>query len=119
MNTHGSPKYATFCLLLKPLIEITHMSLDQEAVSRIAYLARLGVDESECAAYAHNLSAILAFVEQLNAVDTAGVEPMAHPLDTSQRLRPDQVSETDQHEKFQRVAPRVEAGLYLVPKVIE
>ena len=95
------------------------MSLDKEAVSRIAHLARLGVDESEYDRYARNLSDILAFVEQLNAVDTVGVEPMAHPLDASQRLRPDQVSETDQREKFQCVAPRVEAGLYLVPKVIE
>lgn len=95
------------------------MSLDKEAVSRIAHLARLGVDESEYDAYARNLSAILAFVEQLNAVDTSGVDPMAHPLDASQRLRPDQVSETDLCEQFQRVAPRVEAGLYLVPKVIE
>jgi aspartyl-tRNA(Asn)/glutamyl-tRNA(Gln) amidotransferase subunit C len=100
-------------------IEITRMSLDKEAVSRIAHLARLGVDASEYDAYARNLSDILAFVEQLNAVDTAGVEPMAHPLDATQRLRPDRVSETDQREKFQRVAPRVEAGLYLVPKVIE
>jgi aspartyl-tRNA(Asn)/glutamyl-tRNA(Gln) amidotransferase subunit C len=119
VNTHGSPKYATFRLSLKPLIEMTRMSLDQEDVSRIAHLARLGVDESEYTAYAHNLSAILAFVEQLNAVDTTGVEAMAHPLDASQRLRRDQVSEADQREKFQRVAPRVEAGLYLVPKVIE
>jgi aspartyl-tRNA(Asn)/glutamyl-tRNA(Gln) amidotransferase subunit C len=95
------------------------MSLDKEAVSRIAHLARLGVDDSEYASYARNLSDILAFVEQLNGVDTTGVEPMAHPLDASQRLRPDQVTETAEREKFQRVAPHVEAGLYLVPKVIE
>jgi aspartyl-tRNA(Asn)/glutamyl-tRNA(Gln) amidotransferase subunit C len=103
----------------KQSVEITRMSLDKEAVSRIAHLARLGVDESEYDTYARNLSDILAFVEQLNAVDTTGVEPMAHPLDASQRLRPDQVSETDRRETFQRIAPRVEAGLYLVPKVIE
>lgn len=95
------------------------MSLDKEAVSRIASLARLGVDEAEYGAYTRNLSDILSFVEQLNAVDTAGVDPMAHPLDTSQRLRPDEVSESEQRERFQRIAPRVEAGLYLVPKVIE
>lgn len=95
------------------------MSLDREAVGRIAHLARLGVDEAEYDNYARNLSDILSFVEQLNGVDTAGVEPMAHPLDASQRLRPDEVTEPDRREAFQRIAPRVEAGLYLVPKVIE
>jgi aspartyl-tRNA(Asn)/glutamyl-tRNA(Gln) amidotransferase subunit C len=95
------------------------MSLDAEAVSKIAHLARLGVEESEYDTYARNLSDILSFVEQLNAVDTQGVEPMAHPMDTGQRLRPDEVSESDQREQFQQIAPRVEAGLYLVPKVIE
>ena len=100
-------------------IESTTMSLDTEAVRKIAHLARLGVEESEYELYARNLSDILSFVEQLNAVDTQGIEPMAHPLDASQRLRADEVSETDQHEQFQRIAPKVEAGLYLVPKVIE
>ena len=95
------------------------MSLDKEAVSKIAHLARLGVDAAEYETYARNLNDILAFVEQLNAVDTSGVEPMAHPMDASQRLRPDQVSEVDKRDQFQRVAPKVEAGLYLVPKVIE
>ncbi len=103
----------------EPAIEITTMSLDAEAVRKIAHLARLGVDESENELYARNLSDILSFVEQLNAVDTQGIEPMAHPLDASQRLRADEVCETDQHEQFQRIAPKVEAGLYLVPKVIE
>jgi aspartyl-tRNA(Asn)/glutamyl-tRNA(Gln) amidotransferase subunit C len=105
--------------LPEPAIEISTMSLDTEAVRNIAHLARLGVEESENERYARNLSDILSFVEQLNAVDTRGVEPMAHPLDTSQRLRADEVSETDQHQRFQRIAPKVEAGLYLVPKVIE
>jgi aspartyl-tRNA(Asn)/glutamyl-tRNA(Gln) amidotransferase subunit C len=95
------------------------MSLDTEAVRKIAHLARLGVEESESELYARNLSDILSFVEQFNAVDTRGIEPMAHPLDASQRLRADEVSETDQHEQFQRIAPKVDAGLYLVPKVIE
>jgi aspartyl-tRNA(Asn)/glutamyl-tRNA(Gln) amidotransferase subunit C len=95
------------------------MSLDTGAVARIAHLARLGVEPSESQSYARNLSDILAFVEQLNAVDTAGVEPLAHPMEASQRLRADEVTETDQREQFQRIAPRVEAGLYLVPKVIE
>jgi aspartyl-tRNA(Asn)/glutamyl-tRNA(Gln) amidotransferase subunit C len=95
------------------------MSLDKEAVGKIAHLARLGVDTAEYETYARNLSDILSFVEQLNAVDTTGVEPMAHPMDASQRLRPDQVTESDQRDRFQRIAPKVEAGLYLVPKVIE
>ncbi len=95
------------------------MSLDIEAVSKIAHLARLGVDKSEYETYARNLSDILTFIEQLNNVDTQGVEPMAHPMDASQRLRVDEVSETIQREKFQQVAPRTEAGLYLVPKVID
>lgn len=95
------------------------MALDSEAVSKIAYLARLGVEQSEYPTYARNLSDILAFVEQLNAVDTDGVLPLAHPLDESQRLRADAVTETDQRELFQKIAPRTEAGLYLVPKVIE
>jgi aspartyl-tRNA(Asn)/glutamyl-tRNA(Gln) amidotransferase subunit C len=95
------------------------MSLDSKEVGKIAWLARLGVDESEFDNYARNLSDILVFVEQLNTVDTTGIEPMAHPLDASQRLRADQVTETDQREAFQAIAPNVEAGLYLVPKVIE
>jgi len=95
------------------------MSLDTEEVIRIAYLARLGIDKNEHPGYARNLSDILSFVEQLNAVDTAGVEPMAHPMEASQRLRPDAVTEADQRDRFQMVAPKVEAGLYLVPKVIE
>jgi len=95
------------------------MSLDQDTIRRIAHLARLGVDEAENATYARSLSDIFAFVEQLNAVDTTGIEPMAHPLDASQRLRPDAVTETNQREQFQKVAPRVDSGLYLVPRVIE
>ncbi len=95
------------------------MSLDSEAVSKIAHLARLGVEQSEYETYARNLSDILTFIEQLNSVDTRGVEPMAHPLDASQRLRPDEVTETNQRDRFQRIAPRTAAGLYLVPKVID
>jgi len=95
------------------------MSLDQDTIRRIAHLARLGVDEAENATYARSLSDIFAFVEQLNAVDTTGIEPMAHPLDATQRLRPDAVTEHNQREQFQKVAPRVDSGLYLVPRVIE
>ncbi|MBT8116735.1 MAG: Asp-tRNA(Asn)/Glu-tRNA(Gln) amidotransferase subunit GatC [Gammaproteobacteria bacterium] len=95
------------------------MALDASDVEKIAHLARLGIDAEAVPEYTRNLSDILAFVEQLNAVDTAGVVPLAHPLEATQRLRPDVVSETDDRENFQRVAPQTEAGLYLVPKVIE
>lgn len=95
------------------------MSLDADQVRKIAHLARLAIKESDIPEYARNLSRILELAEQMNAVDTAGVEPLAHPLDTSQRLRPDEVTETDRRERFQAIAPQVEAGLYLVPKVIE
>jgi aspartyl-tRNA(Asn)/glutamyl-tRNA(Gln) amidotransferase subunit C len=95
------------------------MSLDADQVRKIAHLARLAVDESAIAEYARNLSRILELAEQMNAVDTAGIEPLAHPLDASQRLLSDEVTEADQREQFQAIAPQVEAGLYLVPKVIE
>lgn len=95
------------------------MSLDADQVRKIAHLARLALKESDIPEYARNLSRILELAEQMNAVDTAGVEPLAHPQDASQRLRPDEVTETDRRERFQAIAPQVEAGLYLVPKVIE
>lgn len=95
------------------------MSLDADQVRKIAHLARLAVKESDIAEYAHNLSRILELAEQMNAVNTEGVLPLAHPLDTSQRLRPDEVTDADRREHFQAIAPQVEAGLYLVPKVIE
>ena len=95
------------------------MSLTPEAVNRIAWLARLAIDSDKTESYARDLSGILAFIEQMNAVNTDAVTPMAHPLDQAQRLRPDEVLEKDQREAFQSIAPKVEAGLYLVPKVIE
>ena len=95
------------------------MALDKDTVLQVAHLARLAIDEAETPGYVRDLSAILEFVEQMNAVDTEGVEPMAHPLDAVQRLRPDEVAETDQRDLFQSVAPRTEDGLYLVPRVID
>lgn len=95
------------------------MSLDKADVEKIAHLARIAIDEVRIPEYANNLSGILDLVEQMNSVDTDAVSPMAHPLDMAQRLREDTVSETDQRDKFQQIAPRVESGLYLVPKVIE
>ncbi len=95
------------------------MSLHREDVEKIAHLARISLSEQDIPLYTRNLSNILALVEQMNRVDTTGITPMAHPLDATARLRPDVVTETNQREWFQQIAPQVEAGLYLVPKVIE
>jgi len=96
------------------------MSLTRAQVEGIAHLARLEITEAQMPVYVDSLSRIIDFVEQLSAADTAGVEPMAHPLaDQVQRLRADTVTEADRHEKYQRNASSVAAGLYLVPKVIE
>jgi len=95
------------------------MSLTVENVKKIAHLARLNFSEQELALYTPQLSRILDFVEQMNQIETSHIEPMAHPLDLSQPLREDKVTEVDQHKLFQATAPKVEADLYLVPKVIE
>jgi aspartyl-tRNA(Asn)/glutamyl-tRNA(Gln) amidotransferase subunit C len=96
------------------------MSLTRAQVEGIARLARLQITEAQMPAYVDRLSRIIDFVEQLAAAETGDVEPMAHPLAGQvQRLRSDEVRETDQHEKYQRNAPSVAAGLYLVPRVIE
>ena len=95
------------------------MSLDTKQVQKIAHLARLKITADEAQTYAESLSRILGLIEQMNAVDTTNVAPMAHPSDAALRLRPDAVTEVDQRDKFQAIAPAVEAGLYLVPKVIE
>ncbi len=95
------------------------MSLTPEQVKQVAHLARLELQPDQVTPYAQQLSNILGMVDQLTAVDTSGVMPMAHPLELTQRLRPDQVTEQNRREAFQAVAPAVEDGLYLVPKVIE
>ncbi|MFI3186572.1 MAG: Asp-tRNA(Asn)/Glu-tRNA(Gln) amidotransferase subunit GatC [Methylococcaceae bacterium] len=95
------------------------MSLTADNVKKIAHLARLGIEQQDVASYAKDLSGMLALMTQMGDVVTDGVEPMAHPMDQAQRLRADQVTEQDNREKFQSIAPQVEAGLYLVPKVIE
>ena len=96
------------------------MPLTREQIASIAHLARLELKETEIPVYQSSLSSILDFVGELNRADTAGVEPMAHPLSgLAQRLRPDAVTERDAREQYQANAPKVEAGLYLVPKVIE
>ena len=95
------------------------MSLEKSDVEKIAHLARLAIDENTIPDYARDLNNILKLVEQMSAVNTESVSPMAHPLDAHQRLREDVVTETDQRELFQSIAPETEAGVYLVPQVIE
>ena len=95
------------------------MSLERSEVENIAQLARLKVESDQVSKYADSLNNILNLVDQMQAVDTEGVEPLANPLDATQRLRADEVSEPNQREHFQKIAPLAEAGLYLVPKVIE
>ena len=95
------------------------MSLDKKQVQHIAMLARLKLNDDEYAESVAKLSKIVDFVDQLSQADTAGVVPMAHPLDASQRLRPDAVTEADDRDRFQQNAAAVADGFYLVPKVIE
>jgi aspartyl-tRNA(Asn)/glutamyl-tRNA(Gln) amidotransferase subunit C len=96
------------------------MALTREQIASIAQLARLELNETEIPVYQRSLSSILDFVGELERAETKDVEPMAHPLaGLAQRLRPDAVTERDAHEQYQANAPKVAAGLYLVPKVIE
>ncbi len=95
------------------------MAIHRDEIARIAHLARLEVSDEAMARTAQELANILDFVGRMNAVDTSGVTPMAHPMDANQRLREDQITEIDRREEFQAVAPAVENGFYLVPKVIE
>jgi aspartyl-tRNA(Asn)/glutamyl-tRNA(Gln) amidotransferase subunit C len=93
--------------------------LGPDEIERLCHLARLEITPAEVADVTTKLSSIVALVDELKAADTTGVTPMAHPLDRPQRLRPDEVTEEDRHELYQRNAPLVERDLYLVPKVIE
>lgn len=95
------------------------MSLTKREVENVAHLARLEITEGEIERVVENLSSIIDFVDQLRGADTGEVLPMAHPLDMSQRLRVDEVSESDQRKRYQANTAATEAGLYLVPKVIE
>lgn len=95
------------------------MSFTQDDVKKVAHLARISLDAADVEQYANSLSDIMAWVEQMNSVDTDGITPMAHPQEMAARLRADEVAETDQRERYQAIAPATEAGLYLVPKVIE
>jgi len=95
------------------------MSLTSDDVKRVAKLARLGLTEAETTETLMQLNSILGLVDQMQQIDTHGVAPLAHPLELKQTLRADAVTETDQREKFQAIAPQVDAGLYLVPRVVE
>ncbi|HJY76291.1 MAG TPA: Asp-tRNA(Asn)/Glu-tRNA(Gln) amidotransferase subunit GatC [Burkholderiales bacterium] len=95
------------------------MSLSDDQIRRLARLARIALQPGETAEVGSRLNRILEMVGQIQAVNTAGIEPMSHALDVIQRLRPDEVREADRREAHQSVAPAKEGGLYLVPKVIE
>lgn len=95
------------------------MTISRTDIEKVALLARIRVDEAQVSALEKDLGNILDLVDQLQAADTHQTEPMAHPLDAVQRLRPDEVTETNQREAFQAIAPATEDGLYLVPRVIE
>ena len=95
------------------------MSLESASIVSIAHLARLHLSGDDVQRYASELPAILAFIEQMNSVDTSGVVPMAHPLGMTQPLRADEITEHDRRDEYQANAPAVRDGLYVVPKVIE
>ena len=95
------------------------MSLTRDDVLRAARLARIAIDDAEAGAVLEQLTRIFGMIEEMQAVDVSGVTPMAHAQDVTLRLREDAVTEPDQHELFQAIAPQVASGLYLVPKVIE
>ena len=95
------------------------MSISLEDVRRIARLARIATDDAEAVRVQGDMERIFGLIEQMRAIDTEGVEPMSHAQDLGLRLREDAVSEPDRHADFQAVAPQVESGLYLVPRVIE
>lgn len=95
------------------------MAVDNDTVERVAHLARLKIDAESVTGYAAEMSGVLELAEQMDEVDTSGIEPMAHPMNAVQRLREDKVTETDRRAAFQKIAPSVEDGYYLVPPVIE
>ncbi|MDO3382841.1 Asp-tRNA(Asn)/Glu-tRNA(Gln) amidotransferase subunit GatC [Gilvimarinus algae] len=95
------------------------MAVDQSDIEKLAELARLEISPEAASAAAQSISQVLELVGQLQAADTSGVTPMAHPLDAVQRLRADEVTETDQRSSLQAMAPAIEDGLYLVPRVVE
>ncbi|MEZ5547026.1 MAG: Asp-tRNA(Asn)/Glu-tRNA(Gln) amidotransferase subunit GatC [Pseudomonadales bacterium] len=95
------------------------MTIQRTDVQNAAHLARIAIDENDIEGYTQDLANILALVDQMQAVNTDQIEPMAHPTDAVQRLRPDLVTEENQRDYFQQIAPATENGLYLVPRVID
>ena len=95
------------------------MSLDKSEIEKIAWLARLSIDENDIPNYSEELSNILGLVDRMNSVDTSDITPLAHPLELNARLRTDEITESDQRDHFQENAPATSDGCYLVPKVIE
>ncbi len=95
------------------------MALEKSDVEKIAHLARLHIDATEAQEVASRISSILELIDQMQSVNTCDVAPLAHPFDAVQRLRPDIVTEKNEREYLQKIAPAVQDGLYLVPKVIE
>jgi len=95
------------------------MALERTEVEKIAHLARPGLSEADLPRTTETLNNILGLIDRMQAVDTTGIEPLAHPLETTQRLRADEVTERNQRDAYQAIAPAVENGLYLVPRVIE
>ena len=95
------------------------MALTLEDINKIAHLARLGLSDDEKTRYTESLNNILGLIDELQAVNTTGIEPLAHALEVTQPLRLDVVSEQNQRDAYQQIAPATQDGLYLVPKVIE
>ena len=95
------------------------MDVTEEVVKNIAELVQLKVDDAEIQQLTEGMQNILALADQMQAIDTEGVEPVSNPMDASQKLRPDAITEKNQRELFQSLAPASESGLYLVPRVVE
>lgn len=124
-DNYFSPARHTVKIPASEAIEVAILTIleiflvDRSEIAKLAELARIEISEATVDEVAKSITDVLALVDQLQAADTTGVAPMAHPVDATQRLRLDQVSETNQRESFQALAPAAEQGLYLVPKVIE
>jgi aspartyl-tRNA(Asn)/glutamyl-tRNA(Gln) amidotransferase subunit C len=111
-------KYGNLSALFPSPLEPT-MAVNRSDIAKLAVLARIAISDDDADEVASRISTVLALVDQLQTVNTDGVLPMAHPLDAVQRLRADVVTEPNQRELFQSIAPAVQDGLYLVPQVIE
>ena len=93
--------------------------MNSSDIEKLANLARLKINEETVAETTKSITEVLTLIDQLQAADTTDIAPMAHPLDAVQRLRADTVTEVNERERFQAIAPAIENGLYLVPKVID